>query len=435
MTALLTQSTITPTTSSCDDCIETVTLEYGESLRFSPAWPILQRAYFNDTQATFDQMPEYIETVLTATSEWKDRPAVIVYRESTTEGPIAAIFIPKNVSTKKIPAFGLNCTLRGYRLVGNRLLGVSHDASAADQLVATALEQLAKRRSQMVLIEDLDVESPLSQYVNSHLPQSWHQFAPRGWQTRHRLHFPSTSRQSYWDKFSSKTRNTFRRGNKKIGNIRIARVTEPSGVVDFLRDAHRVSLETWQSQTLGLRIKNDERELTTFGAMATMGAFRSYLLYREEQPIAFVMGTQSHGTFLMNELGYDQAYSRYSPGQVLLVHILDDLIDDPEISQLDFGFGHAGYKEIFGTHLSRSADIWLMPENWTTTLVRMWGGTSQWLSRSIKSVANQIGVTSRLRKALRRLKSHVCQPATVSKQDKTTVAQASEPTAAPVAAD
>ena len=231
MTSLLTHSTITTTPSSCDDRIETVTLAHGESLRFSPAWPILQRAYYNDTQATFDQMPEYIETVLAATPEWKDRPAVIAYRTSEAQGPIAAIFIPKNVSTKKIPAFGVNCTLRGYRLVGNQLLGVSNDASSAEQLIVTALEQLAQRGSQIVLIEDLDVESPLSQYVHSQLPRTWHQFAPRGWQTRHRLNFPSSSRQSYWDKFSAKTRNTFRRGTKKIGNIRIARVTEPSGVV------------------------------------------------------------------------------------------------------------------------------------------------------------------------------------------------------------
>ncbi|MEX1229798.1 MAG: GNAT family N-acetyltransferase [Planctomycetaceae bacterium] len=405
MTALLTNSATTHTSSPRVGRFETVALSCGEALRYSPAWPILERAYRGDAQASFDQRPECIDAVLSATPEWKDRPALIVHGESAHREPIAAIFIPKNVSTKKIPAFGVNCTLRGYRLAGNRLLGRTDDPSAAEQLLAASLERLGQSRAQVVLIEDLDIASPLSQVVESHLPRTWQQFAPRGWQTRHRLFFPASERKTYWDKFSSKKRGTFRRTVKKIGDIRVARATEPSDVVDFLRDAHQVSLETWQSQTLGLRVKNDDRELTVFGATAALGAFRSYLLYRDEQPIAFLIGMQSHGIFLVSELGYVQSFSRFSPGQVLLHKILDDLIDDAEVAQLDFGFGDAGYKEIFGTHVSKSADIWLMPENWTTTLVRSWGRTTQSLARTSKSFAQRIGAAAALKKTLRKIKS------------------------------
>ncbi|MFN0197620.1 MAG: GNAT family N-acetyltransferase [Planctomycetaceae bacterium] len=379
---------------------ETVVLNFGESVRYSPAWPVLDRAYRADQHAPFDLHPERIEAVLSLTEEWKDRPALIVYGRSGENAGVA-VLIPKNVSTKKIPGFGIHCTLKGHRLAGNAFLGAGQTPEFRAALLREVLLQLEKQASQNLLIEDLDVTSSLWHTVHANVPGSWSDFFPQGLQPRHRLQFPLPDRNQYWSKFSTKTKSTFRRNIKRLGNFEVKRFTEPSQVPDFLEDAHRISLETWQTQQLGLRVKNDRRELDLFSSAAILEGFRSYILYQDAQPIAFIIGLQSHGTFLTSELGFDQKFARFSPGQVLLLKILEDLIEHQPPTTLDFGFGDAGYKSIFGTHVSSSADVWLMPRTLKSSAIRGWGQAARAFVKTSKKIVQKTGFAATLKKALR----------------------------------
>src|SRR5205823_2400496 len=131
-------------------------------------------------------------------------------------------------------------------------------------------------------------------------------------------------------------------------------VNRADQVAGFLNDAHCISQESWQSKRLGLRIKNSPQEKALYEALAELGALRAYLLHHAGKPIAFSLGIQWNGGYLWDEVGHIAAFSEQSPGTVLFMRMLEDLIarDTPRI--FDFGYGDGEHKRLFGTRQTQS---------------------------------------------------------------------------------
>jgi CelD/BcsL family acetyltransferase involved in cellulose biosynthesis len=128
---------------------------------------------------------------------------------------------------------------------------------------------------------------------------------------------------------------------------------------------------------------------------------RCYLLEQNGEPIAFVLGIQWNGDFVYEELGYDPVFAAQSPGTVLLFHIVNDLIARNTPVRLNFGFGDAEYKRLFGNSQMTSASSLILRQSIRPALVialnRAWGATR----RYAKSVVSALGMKSTLKKVLR----------------------------------
>src|SRR5207253_9536540 len=94
----------------------------------------------------------------------------------------------------------------------------------------------------------------------------------------------------------------------------------------FLEKAHEISKHSWQTKRLGIRINSTLEQRNFLEFLASQGALRSYVLEQNGRPLAFELGVQWQGCFVLEETGYDSSYSSYSPGTVLLFRILQDLI-------------------------------------------------------------------------------------------------------------
>lgn len=129
----------------------------------------------------------------------------------------------------------------------------------------------------------------------------------------------------------------------------------------YLKDAHQISLNTWQTDQFGLRVRNDDAELAQFTYLATQGALRCYMLYRDEIPMAFIIGNQYRGLYRYEEVGFDRQFHHLSPGQTLLIKVLEEMFGDRTPEIFDFGMGDADYKRMFANIETKAGNIWIVP--------------------------------------------------------------------------
>jgi hypothetical protein len=312
----------------------------------------------------------------------------------------AAILLPKTIRTNQAGGIGPGWKLHGYRLVGGRFLNAEQSPRVEEALWSATLETVGGRRLDFLLIEDVDQESPIAEQIARSSPPGWATFIPNGRQARLRIRFPDHD-SDYWCQFSRKTLSTFRRKLKKFGTTRLERITHADQVPEFLAKAHEISRQTWQTRTLGLRIRNSDAERASLSALADAGLLRSYLWSSNGEPAAFCVGNQAHGVFHYEEVGYATRFARFSPGQMLVVQMIEDLLAHDRPAWFDFGGGDAEYKRMFANHVSESGTVWLAPPAWKARASLGW---IHWC-RTLKQVARQtlasLGLGTRIRQWIR----------------------------------
>jgi CelD/BcsL family acetyltransferase involved in cellulose biosynthesis len=248
----------------------------------------------------------------------------------------------------------------------------------------------------VLYVDQLMEDSPLWASLRTSEARGFRLRPARGLQDRRLIHLPATA-DEYWARYSSKTRNTFKRKDKKLGAVELERITHADQVSEFLEAAHRISLKTWQTHRLGLRVSADERSRELFTFLADQQALRSYLLRREDQPIAFCIGTQFHRTFRYEEVGYDQEFAALSPGTVLLVRMLNDLFAEDAPEWFDFGEGDADYKRMFANEQRRSGGVWLVAPGWRRTMAVAGARLCHRLQSAARAGVTRLGLYRRLR--------------------------------------
>ncbi len=385
------------TTASLRAEVEAIDVTFHQHLSASfQAW---LRLYENDSAACPLQHPEVILAELALQRTSRLEPSLVhTIHDRGASG--AGALIPKTISTTRLGAWPRGCRLDGFRLAGGRFLTESPEPDLQQELLRASLQKILADRAAFLLIDDLDVASPLGQCLQSP-PAGWKVFRHAGIQPHRRIRLPQTPAE-YWDSFSSKTRQTFRRKLKKFGETRLRRITSVSDVPEFLAAAHRISRQTWQTQQFGLRISNSDEELVIFTKLAELGLLRSYLWYVGDQPVAFTVGNQDHGTFHYEEVGYLPEFARNSPGQMMLIQMIDDLMTCDRATWFDFGGGDADYKQLFANQASESGTVWLFPATWQGVLHHGHLGLSRSFRQVIRSGVQTLGLTSRLRQWVRR---------------------------------
>jgi hypothetical protein len=302
----------------------------------------------------------------------------------------------------------------GFRLYAKSMLwresgsACETDAAAADDLLAAPhdftadwLQSLTNgqcdRRVSSLYVEALDRQSRLFRALNGcHQRLVWRDAGPL--QPRWRIRLPSTL-DDYWQKeFSCRSRNTLKRKRKKLANRELKVFSEPEDVPEFLAAASAVSVHTWQSKQLGLRVRNDARERALFTTLARRGAFRGYLLQVDGKPAAFIYTTTHQGTVWCEEMGFLPEFFAFSPGLVLLADVVDDLITCGQFHTIDFGLGHAAYKEFLGNCQSESEDVWLLSRGLSTSAACRTLQARAGLDRCVRSALDRTGLLRRLRR-------------------------------------
>jgi CelD/BcsL family acetyltransferase involved in cellulose biosynthesis len=203
-----------------------------------------------------------------------------------------------------------------------------------------------------VAVHEAPTESPLWRAIKAGAAGQY-QTLPGKTGVHHLLELPGTFAE-YEARFSSKTRGTWKRKARKLeaeaGPLSLEVFTESTSVERLLTLVGPVSRLTYHYHLMGRDLSpSNGRIARNLMAWARRSWLRAYVLLAGERPIAYVIGSLVRRRYSYDLPGYDPAFQASSPGFQLLLRMIEDLIASGQADVLDFGSGHADYKEQLAT--------------------------------------------------------------------------------------
>ena len=133
--------------------------------------------------------------------------------------------------------------------------------------------------------------------------------------------------------FPGKRRSTLTRKARKLASIsggaldvRSFRTEEE--VSAFYQQARLVSEKTYQERLLDAGLPSGPEALSSMQALARAGQLRAWLLYLGGQPISYLYAPAQGSTLIYAHLGYDPEHGSHSPGSVLQLEALRELMEE-----------------------------------------------------------------------------------------------------------
>lgn len=207
--------------------------------------------------------------------------------------------------------------------------------------------------------------------------------------------------------FSSKSRSTLIRKVKKVakragGRPKVREYSRASEISEWHTLAQGVSEKTYQERLLKRGLPKDSDFVNGIKEQAEQGRFRGYLLFDEDEPIAYMAcPITSAGVMIYDYVGHDPECNNLSPGTVLLYSVLESAFSDSSIVSFDFTEGDGIHKQRFATHETACADIWFFvptPKNVVTFGVH---ASFDKIRRLLVSGLEGVGAKDALRKFIR----------------------------------
>ena len=292
---------------------------------------------------------------------------------------------------------------------GNRLaLAKGADADACIKAVFDALDP-ETFGFDLVSIENVYLVSDLWQWLQAAYVERKGRFrfavsSPKI--EKAHIHRLLDSHEAWLGTFSGRRRRKLRWQVKNFvtnasGEVTLVKVTEPDQVREFLDRLNRLYPLTWQGRSLGSRDRSTPEDVAYFENAAVNGWLRSYMLMSGNEPVAFLVGFQYGGTFDYNEIGFDQQYTKYSPGAALNFMMLEDLYAHGKPDVLSFGYGHGEYKERLSNEVHDTCSVYLYRSwKWATIV-----STQRLLNRTythIRKLFIRLEIDGLIRRLLKR---------------------------------
>jgi CelD/BcsL family acetyltransferase involved in cellulose biosynthesis len=287
--------------------------------------------------------------------------------------------------------------------------GLLGDPSMDDcrAFVSSIRESLRTGEAHMAFLSHIRTDSPLLHVVDECLSGLEGPIftAPQ----LHRIAAVDHGRNGLYDHVLPKIRKTQRRWKKLLqdfaGAVRIDRFSEASDLDEVIRDVEEVAKKTYQRGLgVGFIANPETRELLKLAARKNWLWGR--ILYIAERPIAFWIGNVYQGTLHGDFVGYDPAFSAYSPGMFLMVKTVEDLVNhiaEYGIRRVDFGLGDASYKDVFGTSGWEEMSGYIFARTLRGGALMAMTAMTGRLDRGIRAALDAGGLLPKVKKAWRKL--------------------------------
>ena len=288
-------------------------------------------------------------------------PYIAIFHDQT--GPQAALIgrISRRQSTARVGYLRLpGPQLRSLDVVYGGLIALDNNASR--QAVSNHLEELLRSRQvDNISINHLPLEHtlfPMTKTVGAIAdPPEQH------WKFNLIPH-------SYEDTiktFSKKHRYNIRRSDRLLveyfdDDVKLRVFQRLEDLPEFVAGAAGVAAETYQAG-LGVGFADTPLWRSILQTEAEHGRLRCYWLECRGRPVAFQVGTLYDVTYFLEAIGYLREYADMSPGVVLHVRVLQDLCS-LGADTVDYGFGDAEYKRIYGSECWEEATPCLYGPSW-----------------------------------------------------------------------
>jgi hypothetical protein len=171
--------------------------------------------------------------------------------------------------------------------------------------------------------------------------------------------------EAYLGGFSAKSRSTCRRKLRKFaeasgGEIDLRCYRSEEEIVGFQEAARAVSATSYQERLLGAGLPEGPAATAEMRALARSGRARGWLLFLDGRPVSYLWAPAEGETLLYAHLGYDPEFADLSPGTVLQLEAMRQLMEERAFRLFDFTEGDGQHKRLFATDAVDCVDLLLL---------------------------------------------------------------------------
>ena len=200
---------------------------------------------------------------------------------------------------------------------------------------------------------------------------------------------------------SKKIRSGIRYDTKKLlqafgEELEIEMARDPADFARVMAELPSIAEHTYQ-HALGASFSDTEESRNLVRLALRLGWFRSWVLYRNDQPIAFWQGMVYDRVYYSGSTGYHPEYRRFRVGIYLLMRVIADLCADPEVDYLDFGFGDAEYKRHFSSESWEERDVTIFAPTFRAVRINCVRTVILMLSNGVKRILERLGAIAWLK--------------------------------------
>ena len=282
-------------------------------------------------------------------------------------------------------------------------------AAAAELLIGNVIECLCAQKADAAYLHYFDVGSPLVKAAGA-LPG---RFCSDNVATpqRHWMREMSGCANGFLSSLSQNARYQQRKRSatfeKDFPSKRMS-VFQCLDVLDqLMRDADVVAKKSYQ-RGLGVGFSQTPVIRARLEFEAQKGWLRAYVLYFNDRPVAFWIGSLRNRMFLSDYLAFDPSYSDYAPGIYLLMRAIDEhLVGDPrgrQVDLIDMGGGNAGYKERLGSFSREETSMYIFAPRISPISLNLIRMGTEICNQAAKSLLQRAGVFAKVKKFWRKRK-------------------------------
>jgi CelD/BcsL family acetyltransferase involved in cellulose biosynthesis len=170
---------------------------------------------------------------------------------------------------------------------------------------------------------------------------------------------------SYLAGFSAKSRSTLKRKVRKFaersgGALDLRCYRTPAAIDEFHRHARAVSAVSYQERLLDYGLPDGEAAVAQMRELAACDAMRGWILFLDGRPASYLYAPSEGATLIYAYLGYDPEFADLSPGAVLQVEAMRQLMEERRFRLFDFTEGEGQHKKLFATGEAECVDLLLV---------------------------------------------------------------------------
>jgi hypothetical protein len=271
-------------------------------------------------------------------------------------------------------------------------------------LINSIMGSLSEREADAVVVQSVDPDSPLAKYARD-LPRAWcsdYLINPE----IHRFRELTGMRGNFLASLSKNERSKQKKRARELDknfSTRKIRVFETVEEIDqLMHDVEDIARKSYQ-RGLGVGFSDSQITKARLKYEARVGWLRGYVLYLDERPCAFWIGSLRNRVFVSNFLAFDPAFSQFAPGMYLLLETIGRLASEPHGSAdcVDFGGGEAPYKERLGNVDRHESHIWIFAPRAVGIGLNLLRSTVGVTTFSVKRVLRASGMFGSLKRFIR----------------------------------
>lgn len=211
---------------------------------------------------------------------------------------------------------------------------------------------------------------------------------------------------AYLQKFSSKSRSTWRRKVRKFGDqsggLEWRQYRSSDEIAAFYPLAEALSAKTYQEKMFGDGFAAHAGSLDELKSLAACDEVRGFLLFFKGEPAAYVLCPCDAETIFYGSLGYDPKLRTSSPGDVLLFLMIEQLHAERRFRYLDFGEGESWYKDFYSTNSLKCARVYYLRRTLKNRLALAAHQSASAATDALGHILSRLGVRALIRRLLRR---------------------------------